>query len=150
MKTVTYRPIGVIYSPFTTREEAPLQPRVAHRARGRVEVFSEFRQGLADLNTFSHVFLLYHCHLAESLAMKVKPSHEESFHGVFATRAADRPNPIGISVVSLDSIEGSVLHVSNIDIVDGTPLLDIKPFIPSLDRQFGATIGWLAEKFRDL
>lgn len=149
MKPIQYRPIGTIHSPFRTPDETPIQPRVARGARGWVEIFPEYRSGLADLNTFSHIFLIYHCHLARALSMTVKPSHEHSSHGIFATRSADRPNPIGISVVGLESIDGAVLHIRNIDVVDGTPLLDIKPFIPTLDRQFGATLGWLADKFID-
>ncbi len=143
MRPIQYRPIGTIHTPFNTPDDAPIQPRLARGARGRVELFPEYCQGLADLNTFSHVFLVYHCHLVGMPAMTVKPSHEHSFHGVFATRAANRPNPIGLSVVSLDAIDDDILYISNVDIVDGTPLLDIKPFIPSLDRQVGASLGWL-------
>lgn len=147
MRTITYDPIGIIHSPFTTLNETPLQPRVAKNVRGRIELFAEYHAALADLDKFSHIFLMYHFHLAGTPSMMVKPLHEDSFRGVFATRVTNRPNPIGISVVGLDAIDDDILHISSVDIVDGTPLLDIKPFIPSLDRVAGANIGWLAEKY---
>jgi tRNA-Thr(GGU) m(6)t(6)A37 methyltransferase TsaA len=147
MKPIQYMPIGIIHSSFNTPEEAPIQPRLAKGARGRIELLPEYGEALADLESFSHIILIYHFHLAEKYTIKVRPPHEDSFHGVFATRVASRPNTIGISVVSLHSIKGTVLQVSNIDVVNGTPLLDIKPFIPSVDRQYGASLGWLADKY---
>ena len=110
-----------------------------------MEVFPEYGEGLADLEGFSHLILLYHFHLAQGFALRVKPFLDEQQHGLFATRAPARPNPIGISIVRLERVEGTRLYIREVDIVDGTPLLDIKPYVPRFDRRDGATSGWLAE-----
>jgi tRNA-Thr(GGU) m(6)t(6)A37 methyltransferase TsaA len=149
MNTIEYRPIGRIHSPFKTPGETPIQPRIAGRARGRLELFAEYEPALADLERFSHIILIYHFHLAENRSLKVRPRHEDSWHGALATRAAQRPNPIGLSVVNLVAIDGTTMLVTGIDVVDGTPLLDIKPFIPSIDQQHGANLGWLADWYSD-
>ncbi len=147
METIQYNPIGIIHSPFKTPNETPLQTRVSNGAKGRIELFTEYMEGLADLDRFSHITLIYHFHLAEHPGLLVKPTHSDSCHGVFATRSPNRPNSIGISVVRLIEISGNVLLVENLDITDGTPLLDIKPYIPILNRQYATTLGWLADEF---
>jgi len=149
MKNIQYRPIGIIHSPFKGREEAPLQPRLSNGVRGTIELQPDYVDGLSDLQKFSHIVLVYHFHLSQGFALTVRPSHGGSLHGLFATRSPDRPNPIGLSVVHLETIEKNVLYVLNIDIVDGTPLLDIKPFIPTLAQQYGANLGWLPEMYAD-
>ncbi len=147
MTLINYSAIGVVHSPFKDPHETPLQSRFARRAHGRVELYPEYKPGLGDIGRFSHVILIYHCHLTKAHSLQVKPSHVKSWHGVFATRSVNRPNPIGISVVNLLEIEDVNLFVRGIDVVDGTPLLDIKPYIPSIDRWYGANLGWLADNY---
>ena len=140
---VTYRPIGVIHSPFTERSGMPIQAAFAADAVGTVELEPEYAPGLKDLEGFSHIMLVYHFHLSKGYALQVRPFLEEEVHGVFATRAPRRPNSIGISVARLERVEGNVLHISGVDVVDGTPLLDIKPYVPGFDDRGKVRIGWL-------
>ena len=147
MKTIQYKPIGIIHSPFDYPEEAPVQPKMSEGAKGRIVLQPDYEEGLTDLARFSHIIIVYHFHLSRTFTLIVKPSHSDSSHGVFSTRSPNRPNSVGLSVVRLENIDGSTLYVSNVDVVDGTPLLDIKPFIPTLDRQHGTTLGWLADEF---
>jgi tRNA-Thr(GGU) m(6)t(6)A37 methyltransferase TsaA len=143
MESVILKPIGVIHSPFTDAKSMPIQPVSENSADGRIEVFSEFAAGLKDLEGFSHILLLYHFHRSRSYSLAVTPFLDTEPRGLFATRAPNRPNPIGISLVRLVRIEGSFLNVENIDVLDGTPLLDIKPHVPDFDCAPGARIGWL-------
>jgi tRNA-Thr(GGU) m(6)t(6)A37 methyltransferase TsaA len=140
---ITYRPIGVIHSPFTDLSEMPIQPVGVASALGTAELFPEFVEGLRDLDGFSHVILIYHLHKVRRTALTVTPFLDAEPHGVFATRAPTRPNPIGISIIQLLSIENNLLHLANLDILDGTPLLDIKPYIPDFDAPAKARVGWL-------
>lgn len=142
---LTYRPIGIIRSPFAGIENVPIQPAAAAGIRGSVEISAEFAAGLQDLAGFSHIILLYHFHQVTQTRLTVVPFLDRQTRGVFATRAPSRPNPIGLSTVRLLGVEGRVLHIENVDIVDGTPLLDIKPYVPAFDHQDAARIGWLAE-----
>ena len=140
---VSYRPIGTIHTPFQGIEQVPIQPAAATGIRGTVEVSAEFAAGLQDLEGFSHVILLYHFHRVTQVKLTVVPFLDDRPRGVFATRAPSRPNPIGLSIVRLLGIEGNVLHVENVDIVDGTPLLDIKPYVPAFDHNEVQRTGWL-------
>jgi tRNA (adenine37-N6)-methyltransferase len=142
---IVFRPIGTVHSPFKEPPGTPIQPGAAAGVQGLVEVFPEYREGLADLEGFSHLILLYYFHLAQGFALRVKPFLDDQPRGLFATRAPARPNPIGISTVRLERVEGARLYVREVDIVDGTPLLDIKPYVPRFDRRDGATSGWLEE-----
>lgn len=142
---INYRPIGIIHSPFTDIEGMPIQPTGASGIRGTVEVFPEFAEGLKDLAGFSHVILLYHFHRVQGAKLVVTPFMDSRPHGVFATRAPKRPNPIGLSIVSLLGIERNVLHIENVDILDGTPLLDIKPYVPEFDQPGADRVGWLEQ-----
>jgi tRNA-Thr(GGU) m(6)t(6)A37 methyltransferase TsaA len=142
--TVSYQPIGIIHSPFEGIENVPIQPTAAYGIQGTVEVFAGFSAGLKDLEGFSHIILLYHFHRVTQARLTVIPFLDQEPRGVFATRAPSRPNPIGLSIVRLLSIEGSVLHIGNVDIVDGTPLLDIKPYVPDFDHHEEERTGWLA------
>jgi len=148
LQEIHYRPIGVIHSPFKEPRGAPIQPKAAKRVKGTVELFDEFKEGLADLDGFSHFILIYHFHLSEGYALKVTPFLDDTRRGLFATRAPRRPNPIGVSVVPLVRIDGATHHVSNVDIIDGTPLLDIKPYVPEFDRKSDIRVGWLTGKSR--
>lgn len=140
---ISYRPIGLVHSPFTSIEGMPIQPAGAAGVRGTVEIFSEYSQGLKDLDGFSHVILIYHFHRASPPRLTVTPFLDSLPHGVFATRAPSRPNPVGLSVVKLLRIEQEILHVENVDILDNTPLIDLKPYVPEFDQQAGARTGWL-------
>jgi tRNA (adenine37-N6)-methyltransferase len=142
----TYRPIGIIHSPFKSRIGAPIQPIGAIGIRATVEIFPEYVEGLQDLEGFSHILLLYHFHLSKDFHLKVKPFLDDVKRGLFATRAPARPNPIGVSVVRLVQIEGATLSIQDIDIIDRTPLLDIKPFVPDFDNRKVERLGWLAKK----
>ncbi len=142
---IEYEPIGVIHSPFESTEGMPIQPAGAEGITGTVEVFDRFAEGLKDLDGFSHVILIYHLHRSSGFKLLTVPFMDTVKRGVFATRAPHRPNPIGLSVVNLIKIEGAVLHVRNIDILDGTPLLDIKPYVPDFDHHQVARFGWLEQ-----
>ena len=136
MEPVTYRPIGVVRSPYTALTGMPLQPVAAPDVAGTVEVAPEFQAGLRDIAGFSHLILLYHLHEMEGYALEVRPFLDEEEHGIFATRAPKRPNSIGLSVMRLER-EGGTLHITGVDILDGTPLLDIKPHVPLFDSLEG-------------
>jgi len=146
MEQITYRPIGVIRSPFKQAEGMPIQPSGAQGVAGTVELEQEFSGGLRDLDGFSHIVLVYHFHLSRGYSLEVIPFLDDSHRGIFATRAPKRPNSIGISVVRLTGIEGSTVHIQDVDIVDGTPLLDIKPYIPDFDCRDEIRIGWYSKK----
>ena len=137
-----FSPIGIIHSPYAEPVGIPIQGVFAGDATGAVEVFPEFNAGLADLDGFSHIILLYGFHLSNGYTLTCKPFLDIQARGVFATRAPRRPNPIGLSVVRLLGIEGRVLRIADIDIVDKTPLLDIKPYIPDFDMRTGVRTGW--------
>lgn len=143
MSTVQYQSIGVIHSPFKVISGMPIQPSSAGGVQGWVEVFEPFIAGLKDLEGFSHLILLYHFHRVQAFNLVVTPFLDTQPHGVFSTRAPTRPNPIGLSVVELMRIEADKLHIANVDILDGTPLLDIKPYIPAFDQQEDVRVGWL-------
>ena len=140
---IEFSPIGVIHSPFLEPEGMPIQPPGADGIQGTVEVFEDFRKGLKDLDGFSHIILLYLFHRSYGFHLRIVPFMDREPHGLFATRAPKRPNPIGLSVVQLDRIEDGVLHIKNVDILDGTPLLDIKPYVPEFDAQGKVRTGWL-------
>lgn len=153
MKELTIFPIGVIRSPFKEISGMPIQASGAEGIPGRVELDRKLVPGLKDLEGFSHIHLIYHFHLSEGYSLDVKPFLDDISHGVFATRAPKRPNPIGVSIVRLIRVEGHVLHIEDVDIVDGTPLLDIKPYVPEFDVRQAERIGWFsgkAELIRDI
>ena len=143
MEPIMYHPIGDIHSPFDSTEGMPIQP-AASEAEGWIEINPAYQPGLQDLAGFSHIILLYHFHQAGEANLIVEPFLDEKLRGVFATRAPVRPNPIGVSVVELISVEKSRLNVGNIDILDGTPLLDIKPYIPAMEAVEDVRFGWLS------
>ena len=137
------KPIGIIHSPFTELKGMPIQPKGATGVTGTVEIFQEFQPGLKDLDGFSHIILLYMFNRSDGFKLHVIPFMDITPRGVFATRAPKRPNPIGMSVVQLDRIENSILYICNVDILDGTPLLDIKPFVPEFDCPKNTRTGWI-------
>ena len=142
------KPIGTIHTPFTERRGMPVQPAGAVGVKGRVDVFEEYRQGLRDLDGFSHIMLLYFFHLSKGFDLEVVPFLDTELRGLFATRAPKRPNPIGVSVVRLERIEGGTLYVRNVDMLDNTPLLDIKPYVPAFDSPVNVRTGWLEQALK--
>ena len=149
-KEIVYRPIGVVRSPFKEARGTPIQPEAAEGVRAEAVVYKEYAEGLKDLDGFSHIILLFHFHLSSQYSLKVKPYMDDEVHGVFATRAPRRPNSIGLSVVKLAGISGNILHIEDVDIIDGTPLLDIKPYVPDFDIRSVERIGWLKDKITRL
>ncbi len=143
MEDIRYKPIGIIHSKFKEPKGTPIQPTASLNNEGTVEIFPEYSDGLKDLEKFSHIFLIYHFHLSKKTPLHVRPYMDEQEHGIFAVRAPGRPNPIGISVVRLIKIEKNILYVKDIDIIEGTPLLDIKPYVPEFDITKGTKTGWL-------
>ena len=145
---IQLKPIGVVHSPFKRAKGTPIQPRMAMGAEATVEVFEEFAEGLKDIDGFERIWLVYWLHRASEPRLRVRPYLDDTERGVFATRGPSRPNPIGISAVRLLRVDGNVLTVAEVDILDGTPLLDIKPYSPHFDCFDGAKSGWLDKSDR--
>jgi tRNA-Thr(GGU) m(6)t(6)A37 methyltransferase TsaA len=147
LPAVSLTPIGVAHSPFRERSSAPRQPRAAGAAEGTLELFavSGIEHALEDLTSFRFIWVLFwfHHNQDKGFRPKVLPPRSERRRGVFATRSPYRPNPIGLSAVELLGIEGRVLRVANLDLLDGTPILDLKPYIPYTDSIPDASNGWL-------
>jgi tRNA-Thr(GGU) m(6)t(6)A37 methyltransferase TsaA len=148
--TIEYRAIGVVHSTFDMPAGMPIQSAGAEGIRGTVEVYADFAPGLKDLDGFSHIILLYHFHRSGVAELELKPFLDSQTRGVFATRAPKRPNPIGISVVRLTKIIGTTLYIENVDILEGTPLLDIKPYVPAFDHHRVDRFGWLEKSSHHL
>jgi len=142
---IVYKPIGIIHSPFHKLEGMPIQPTSDRSERGTVEIYSEYVDGLKDLDGFSHVYLLYHLHKTNAVKLQVIPFLDTELHGIFATRAPSRPNPVGLSLVEILHIDGNMIYVDRIDVLDETPLLDIKPYIPEFEEPEAVRIGWLEQ-----
>ena len=139
----TYLPIGFVHSPFTDIAGMPIQPGGARGVRGSVEIYPRFCAGLKDLDGFSRIILLYAFHRCHGYALEITPFLDLTPRGVFATRAPKRPNAIGLSIVRLVGINGSTISIEDVDILDGTPVLDIKPYVPAFDSYADAKAGWL-------
>jgi tRNA-Thr(GGU) m(6)t(6)A37 methyltransferase TsaA len=140
---ITFSPIGIIHTPFSDLEGMPIQPSGARDVQGTIILEPQFVTGLRDLDGFSHLILLYHFHRSTGYRLTVKPFLDSTERGLFSTRAPRRPNPIGLSIVRLERIDGPKLHVKDVDMLDGTPLLDIKPWVPEFDTRDNARAGWL-------
>jgi tRNA (adenine37-N6)-methyltransferase len=148
--TIEYDPIGIIRTPFQTTEGMPIQPKAASGVQGTVEIFEDYAEGLQDIDGFSHLILLYHFHRSHGYKLQVVPFMDTCTRGLFATRAPRRPNSIGLSIVRLLKVEGRYLQVENIDILNDTPLLDIKPYVPVFDAQEQVRSGWVENEGRDV
>ena len=142
---ISFKPIGLIRSEHTSAQQTPIQPNYAKGCKGRAVIFLEFAEGLRDLDGFSHIYLIYQFHQAEPPKLIVKPFLQDIERGVFSTRRPCRPNPIGLSILELVRREGNVLHLDGVDILDGTPLLDIKPYSAKFDRIETFRNGWQDE-----
>lgn len=141
-ESFTYIPIGIIHSPFSDIAGMPIQPSGARGIRGTIEIRPEYVAGLKDIGEFSHVILIYAFHRCNGYSLVVKPFLDPAPHGIFATRAPKRPNAIGLSVVRLAGIVGNILEIEDVDLLDGSPLLDIKPYVPAFDSHCDAKSGW--------
>jgi len=144
----TMRPIGVIHSPFTDKKQTPIQPSRS-QAVGQVEVYPEFAEGLQDVEGLSHVILLYVFHCSSGYTLRVKPFLDDALHGLFATRYPCRPNPIGLSIVRLLARHDNILEIEGVDVLDGTPLLDIKPYVPDFDARENVRVGWYETRSKE-
>ena len=142
------KPVGVIHSPFTDKKKTPIQP-VRSEALGKVEVYPEYAEGLEDLEGFSHIILLYVFDRSQGYSLMVTPFLDDKQHGLFATRHPHRPNPIGLSIVRLLERKGNLLEIEGVDVLDGTPLLDIKPYVPDFDLHPEASTGWYGQRSKE-
>jgi len=149
MEQIIINPIGIIHTPHTDVKNMPIQPIAAEGIRGYIELLPEYAAGLKDMEGFSHITLLYRFHKIEGYQLEVIPFMDTETHGIFSTKAPKRPNAIGISTVKLIGVEGNIIHIEQVDMLDGTPLIDIKPFYPRYDNRENVQIGWL-EKNKDL
>ena len=141
---IQYRQIGLIRSPFQDPAGMPIQPNSARGVEGTVVIEEALAPGLRDLDGFSHIILLYHFHLSRGVELLVKPFLDDQERGLFATRAPRRPNSIGLSIVELLEVRGNILRIANVDVLDRTPLLDIKPYVSYFDQPEATRLGWLA------
>ncbi len=144
MNDVVFTPIGVIHTPWTEMAGMPLQAVAAQGVTGTITIAPEYAAGLRDLDGFSHLILLYHLHQMTGHQLEVTPYLDTVTRGIFATRSPKRPNPIGFSVVRLLSVAGETLTIADVDMLDGTPLLDLKPYVPAFDAHATERIGWFA------
>lgn len=144
---ITFFPIGVIHTPYKGGIKPPPQGIYDKKSKGFIDMYPEFTEGLKDLEGFSHLIVLFHFHLSHSFDLTCYPRGDNTLRGVFATRSPRRPNPIGCSVVGLSKIDGPRLYINQVDMYNGTPLLDIKPFIPQFDEPEKVRLGWLKARF---
>jgi len=142
---IIYRPIGIIHSPFNSLEDMPIQPTSDISGSGTVEIFPQLIDGLKDMEGFSHIYLLYHFHKMRKLNLIVTPFLDKEPRGIFATRAPSRPNPIGLSLVDLVRLENNLIYVDRLDVLNETPLLDVKPYVPDFEPIPNVRIGWLEQ-----
>lgn len=149
MEQIVVNPIGVIHTPHKDVKNMPIQPLAAEGVKGYIELLPEYAEGLKDLDGFSHITLLYRFHKIENYDLQVIPFMDTEKRGVFSCKAPKRPNAIGLSTVKLIGIEENIVHIEQVDMLDGTPLIDIKPFYPRYDNREDVKIGWL-EKSKDL
>jgi tRNA-Thr(GGU) m(6)t(6)A37 methyltransferase TsaA len=145
MDDIRYIHIGIIHSPYKEIEGMPIQPCAATGVKGTVKLEHEYADGLKDIDGFSHIILIYHFHLSQGYSLEVIPFLDDHPKGVFATRVPKRPNPIGLSVVKLIKVEDNILHIEDVDILDNTPLLDIKPYVSIFDALDQTKIGWYSK-----
>jgi tRNA (adenine37-N6)-methyltransferase len=149
MEPIIINPIGIIHTPHTDVNNMPIQPIAAEGILGFIELLPEYAPGLKDLEGFSHITLIYHLHKIDGYALEVIPFMDNQLRGIFSCKAPKRPNAIGISTVKLLGIDGNIIHIEQVDMLDGSPLMDIKPFYPRYDNRENVKIGWL-EKNKDL
>jgi len=147
MEEIIIKPIGTIFTPHTSIKNMPIQPLAAKGIKGYIKLLPEYTEGLKDLKGFSHITLIYHFHKINGYELVVIPFMDTEKRGIFACKAPKRPNAIGISTVKLISIKENIVHIEQVDMLDETPLIDIKPFYPRYDNRLNAKTGWL-ERFK--
>ncbi len=150
MEAVTIRPIGILHTPFKERGGIPRQAAGAGDVTATLEILSEYESGLADLDGFSHIVVLFYMHLMNSVELTAHPPWDSRPHGVFSTCSPYRPAHLGLSVVRLEKVEGNVLTIRGVDMADGSPVLDIKPYIPSLYPRENIRTGWITGKINGM
>jgi tRNA-Thr(GGU) m(6)t(6)A37 methyltransferase TsaA len=148
--SISFKSIGTIHTPFKTKEGMPIQSKAATGIKGQIMLEEEFVLGLKDLDGFSHIILLYYFHQSDGYALQTTPFLDKQIRGVFSTRAPKRPNAIGMSVVKLLGVENNILSIENVDMMDGTPLLDIKPYVPDFDTYENTSVGWVKQSAKKL
>ncbi len=141
-------PIGIIKTPFNELKGMPIQPSGAAKVQGTIVINKEYEQGLSDLDGFSHIILLYHFHKSQGYNLMVTPFMDDQKRGLFSTRAPRRPNPIGLSIVQLIEIKANQISIQGIDVLNGTPLIDIKPYVPGFDAKEVIRLGWLDKNYK--
>lgn len=142
MNAICYTPIGIIRTPFQEMNGMPIQAIAGQDIQGTIELEPAYIKGLRDIEGFTHLILLYHLHAMTQAQLVVTPFLDTQPRGIFATRGPKRPNAIGLSTVRLVRVEQNILHIQDVDILDGTPLLDMKPYVPQFDDRANARIGW--------
>ena len=147
---IIFNSIGSIHSPFKELADMPIQPAGAQGIKGTIELDPQFIPALQDLEGFSHIYVLYYFHKSTGWKQKVIPFLDKQERGLFSTRAPHRPNPIGLSVLKVEGVAENRVLVSNVDILDGTPLLDIKPYVPQFDGAEDIRIGWVEESIHQV
>ena len=146
--SITFTPIGTIETPFDDLKGMPIQPSGADKIQGTIIIDKEYEEGLSDLEGFSHIILLYHFHKSKGYNLMVKPFMDDQQRGLFSTRAPRRPNSIGLSIVQLIKIENNKISIQGIDVLSGTPLIDIKPYVPGFDAREVTKLGWLDKNYK--
>ena len=146
---ITIKPIGIIHTPYKDSKGISIQGKFDKNAEGQIEVLSEYAQGIKDVKGFSHIILIYYFDRAKEELLSGKPYLEDEPHGIFAIRSPMRPNHIGISIVKLEKIESNIITFSEVDMLDKTPLLDIKPYVSYFDSRENIRNGWLEKHFAD-
>jgi len=140
------RQIGIIHTPFKEQQGTPIQPKMGKGISGTIEIFDEYIPAVKDLDGFSHIILLFYLHKSDGFNLEVVPYMDNKLRGLFATRAPRRPSPIGLSTVRLIRVDGGTLYIEDVDMLDGTPLLDIKPYVPAFDDVEKFRTGWLEDR----
>ncbi|HPQ71070.1 MAG TPA: tRNA (N6-threonylcarbamoyladenosine(37)-N6)-methyltransferase TrmO [bacterium] len=148
MDSITLTPIGIVHSPHKQPQGTPIQPCFARGVEGEIEIFPAYAAGLKDVDGFSHLHVIYYFHLAKGYELTATPYADTVPRGLFAIRSPRRPNPLGLSVVRVRGVEGNRLLVAEIDMLDGTPVLDLKPFNPAMDHRDDCRIGWMENRWR--
>lgn len=146
---IIIKPIGTIHSPYIENENIPIQGKFRPEVEAFAEIKSEYVKGLKDLDEFSHAILIYYFHKSRSEKTEGKPFLEDTPHGIFAIRSPNRPNHLGLSVVKISKISGNRLYFTEVEMLDGTPLIDIKPYVKEFDHRKDAVSGWIEKHFRD-
>ena len=147
-KEIKLKPIGVIYTPYKELKGMPIQGKFKKGIRGTIRLFSKYRIGLKDIEGFSHLILLYYFDRSKKEELIAKPFLEDREHGIFAIRSPHRPNHIGFSIVKLEEVKDNTIIFSEVDILDNTPLLDIKPYVKHFDSRHNVKSGWIDRHFK--